>query len=238
MPILTTGRFKRLVGAKQALPADTVLRKDVFTLVEQLEDRVIRFTISTAAIDRERDSISIEGWDLSAYKQNPVVLWAHDAYELPVGRCTEIGTDGGALRASVEFVPADMPCVGPKAEAILRMCRTGFLSTTSVGFRPLEYELAKDRMDEDDWFPPFNFLRQELMEFSIVTIPCNPEALIDPAERMELIVPPRAPAADQELAAAEAIQRQMDEQAALAVLQASRRERERRQRQARLVALA
>ena len=225
MPVLTSHRFKSLVRAKEALPADVVLRKDAFTLVEQLDDRVVRFTISTAAIDRERDSVAVEGWDLDAYRQNPVVLWAHDGYELPIGRCVEIGTDGAALRASVEFVPADMPCVGAKAEAVLRMCRTGFLSTTSVGFRPLEFELAKDRMDDDDWFPPFNFVRQELMEFSIVTIPCNPEALIDPAERRELILPPVAPVPDQALAAAAAEQKRLEEEARVTRLAADRARR-------------
>ena len=224
MPILTSQRFKSLVRREQALPVDTLLRKDSFTLVEQLEDRVVRFTISTAAVDRERDSVSVQGWDLDAYRQNPVVLWAHDGSELPVGRCVEIGDDGVALRASVEFVPADMPLVGPKAEAILRMSRTGFLNATSVGFRPLEFELAKDRMDEDDWFPPFNFIRQELMEFSIVSIPCNPEALIDSAERRELVVPPGTPSPEQELAA-EAVRRQLEEQARVTRLSADRARR-------------
>ena len=212
---LPLSRFKSAVRRGETIQADTLIRKDVFTTVEDLEDRKVRFTISTGAVDREDDVVSVDGWVLDAYRQNPVVLWGHDAWDLPIGRCVELGSDGAALKATVEFVPADMPCCGPRAEAVLRMCRTGFLSATSVGFRPLEFEMAKDRMDEDDWFPPFNFLRNELLEFSIVSIPCNPEALIEPGERRDLIVPPPAPAAtpaeDVALAQAAAVQRARDQ---------------------------
>jgi hypothetical protein len=71
--------------------------------------------------------------------------------------------------------------------------------------------MAKDRMDEDDWFPPMNFLRNELLEFSIVSIPCNPEALIEPGERRgapaPVVEPTPAPVDDVALAAAAAVQR-------------------------------
>ena len=219
-------RFKAAVRRGETVQSDALIRKDVFTTVEDLEDRKVRFTISTGAVDREDDVVAVDGWVLDAYRQNPVVLWGHDAWDLPIGRCVELGNDGAALKATVEFVPADMPCCGQRAEAVLRMCRTGFLSATSVGFRPLEFEMAKDRMEEDDWFPPFNFLRNELLEFSIVSIPCNPEALIEPGERRDLVTPPATPVAvpadDVALAAAAAVQRARQE----------------RQRRARLMAIA
>ncbi len=222
---LSLGRFKSAIRRGEAVQSDALIRKDVYTTVEELEDRRVRFTISTGTPDREDDVVSIDGWVLDAYRQNPVVLWGHDAWNLPIGRCVELGSDGAALKATVEFVPADMPVVGPLAEAVLRMCRTGFLSATSVGFRPLEYEMAKDRMDDEDWFPPMNFLRNELLEFSIVSIPCNPEALIEPGERRELVVPPPAPVAVP-----------VDD-AALAAAGAAQRARQDRQRRARLLAV-
>ena len=36
----------------------------------------------------------------------------------------------------------------------------------------------KDR-GADDWFPGIDFEEQELVELSIVTVPANPEALVD-----------------------------------------------------------
>jgi Caudovirus prohead serine protease len=174
-------RFKSVLKRGE-LPGLVTVRKQSAAIIEPLPGRQLRFTISTGAIDRDNDAVSVNGWDLRAFSRNPVVLWSHDADELPIARCIEIGVVGDALKAVADFAPAEMPIVGELAEAVLRMCRTGFLSATSVGFRPLEFELAKDRDDdEDSWWPPINFLRQELMEFSIVSIPANPDALIDPA---------------------------------------------------------
>ena len=178
--------FKRLIKDGSPLPGQTVLRKPLFSTAEVLGERQVRYTISTGTVDRQNDTVSVTGWDLTAFLLNPVVLWGHDARSLPIGRCVDIANDGAALKAVVEYVPSDMPVVGELAEAVLRMSRTGFLSATSVGFRPLEYEFAKDRDDDDSWWAPLDFIRQELLEFSIVTIPANPEALIDPDERSEL----------------------------------------------------
>ena len=179
-------RFKGMVR-RGLEPGSLVLRKPIVSVVENqpTETRRVLYTISTAAIDREKDSIRQDGWVLDAYLTNPVVLWGHRSTDLPIGRCVDIDLSTGSLRAMVEYVPADMPEVGAKAEAVLRMSRTGFLSATSVGFRPLKFEVATDRDDEDSWWPPVNFLSQELMEFSVVSIPANPEALIDPAERVQ-----------------------------------------------------
>jgi len=179
-PRASLQRFKSLARAGKAQAATPLLSKSVVSTVGAVQDRTVRFVISTAGVDRDLDTVALEGWDLTAYRRNPVVLWGHDADELPIGKCTEIGVTDGALRAVVEFVPADMPVVGDRAEAVLRMCRDGFLSATSVGFRPLEWKITEDpERGADDWMPGFDFLRQELMEFSIVSIPANPEALME-----------------------------------------------------------
>ena len=55
----------------------------------------------------------------------------------------------------------------------------GFLSATSVGFRQLTWDFTEDEeRGADDWWPGIVFHTQELVEFSIVTVPANPEALI------------------------------------------------------------
>lgn len=143
-----------------------------------VDDRVVRFTISTGAVDRDNDVIDQRGWQLEHYRRNPVVLWGHDSRSLQnvIGRCVEIGVVGGALKAAVEFAPTET------AEAALRLCRAQFLNATSVGFRPLEWEFTSDKArGADDWFPGIDFRKQELLELSIVAIPANPEALIDRA---------------------------------------------------------
>src|SRR3979490_2369715 len=45
--------------------------------------------ISTEVTDRAGEIVKQDGWDLTHYKNNPIVLWGHDYYSLPIGVCTE-----------------------------------------------------------------------------------------------------------------------------------------------------
>jgi HK97 family phage prohead protease len=188
MSVMQLRHFKRMVkdGAR---PRDALLYKQLVSAAETMGDRLVRYTITSDTVDRQNDVVSIDGWDLTPYKSNPVVLWGHQASNLPIGKCVELTQVGNALKAVVDYVPMDMPVVGQLAEAVLRMSRGGFLSATSVGFRALDYEVAEDRDDGESWWAPLNFLRQELLEFSNVTIPANPDALIDPDERLAGLSP-------------------------------------------------
>jgi len=133
------------------------------------EDGKYTFAISTGSVDRERDTLAVEGWDLASYRRNPVVLWAHDYSGLPVGRAESVLARSGQLIARMEFVPGE---VHPFAETVRQLVDGGFLKATSVGFRPLEWVFNEERMG-------FDFKKQELLEFSIVPVPANPEALVE-----------------------------------------------------------
>lgn len=133
------------------------------------ETRTIRFTISTAGVDRDNDSIAAGGWDLRNYQKNPVVLWAHQYDQLPVGRAKNLRIENDTLVADAEFVSGD---VYPFAETVFRMLKAGFLGSTSVGFKPKDFTYNEKRQG-------FDFSTQELLEFSIVPIPANPDALMD-----------------------------------------------------------
>lgn len=179
--------FKRNVKRGER-PRDARLRKSVTITASRVGDRTFRFTISTANIDRDQDTISVTGWDLTGFIRNPVVLWAHGLDPTvgtwPIGRAFDVGPDGGVMRASVEFDPADMPMTGAAAEACVRKLSVGSLAAVSVGFRPLDYSVSDDPgRDPTGWMPGIDFRRQELLEFSVVSVPANSEALVvQPAE--------------------------------------------------------
>jgi HK97 family phage prohead protease len=150
------------------VPADAVLRKQfVCEKAQAAADagRKRTFIISTAAVDRDNDSISPKGWNLDNYKKNPVVLFAHDYSSLPIAKCVNIKMAGGQLIADCEFADHEM------ASTVLRLVDGGFLNATSVGFRPTKYSLNETRKGVD-------YEEQELLEYSIVPVPANPEALI------------------------------------------------------------
>jgi HK97 family phage prohead protease len=150
------------------------VQKTYVGLNEPVNERQIKFTISTDEIDRDGDTIMQSGWDLSNYIRNPVVLLNHKSADLPVAKCVGIGVKNGALKATIEFVPQVFPIIGEIAESVYQLCKNGFLNATSVGFRPLEWDWASD----DNNGVVFN--KQELLEFSIVSVPSNPAALIEP----------------------------------------------------------
>ncbi len=133
-----------------------------------LGDRTFRFTISTGDVDREGDRIDPRGWHLEAFKQNPVTLWAHDHRIPPIARTTDIGVAGDRLTAVVQFPPPD---VHPFADSIHNLIAQGFLSSASVGFRPIRKTINTERGGWD-------FHEQELLEWSIVGIPALPQAVI------------------------------------------------------------
>lgn len=139
------------------------------------DSRTLTFTISSPAVDRMGDTIAIAGWKLDNYRKNPVVLWGHDAGDFPVAKSNKIWIEGDKLKSEAEFIPADNPATGKHADGILQLYKGGFLSATSVGFQPLKYAFTDDPKRRFG----IDFLEQELLEYSLVTVPANAEALIE-----------------------------------------------------------
>lgn len=154
------------VGEAPAIRAsfDTTVKADG-------ESRSLTFTISTASVDRMGDTIAVDGWKLENFRKNPVVLWAHDSSSLPVARASNVRVEDGKLVASAEFTPPGMARFN---DTVFDMLKAGFLSATSVGFAPLKYAFTDDPQRRYG----IDFMEQELLEFSVVPIPANAEALI------------------------------------------------------------
>lgn len=151
---------------------------DVVKQVGDKDSRKFRFTISTASVDRDGDTINPKGFDLKSFKKNPVVLFGHDSSRPPVGRASDIKVEDGSVKATVEFMDNDIDTSG-FSDMIFRMIRGGFLKATSVGFLPKDFDISEDPDRNSGFFPGIDFNKQELLEFSIVPVPSNPEALID-----------------------------------------------------------
>jgi hypothetical protein len=117
--------------------------------------------ISTADQDRQGEVIDQNGWDLSHYKNNPVVLWGHNYTSLPIGVADSVDVKGGKLVASGRFAPES---ANPFAQQVRRLYDAKILRTTSVGFMARE-------MDGN------TITKAELLEFSFVPVPANPMAL-------------------------------------------------------------
>ena len=128
------------------------------------------FVASTGAVDRHGDTVAADGWRLDGYRENPVVLWAHDYRQPAIGRADAVWSDGRALLARLEFAPTEF------AGQVERLYRQGYQRGVSVGFRPLRFEERRDPVNGA--FLGIRFLEQELLEISAVPVPANGDALL------------------------------------------------------------
>ncbi len=139
-----------------------------------------RRSVTIAANNRARATpeLDLRGLRFDNYRRNPVVMWAHDAVGrspsggLPIGRTLSIGraTDGGIV-AEFEFLDDD-----PFAQRIRNAWDKGFLQAASISWLPLESRPAANGGLRD--------IRSELLEWSIVPVPADPDALRESHRRM------------------------------------------------------
>lgn len=103
--------------------------------------------------------------DVTQYMRNPVVLFGHDYASPPVARTVSLTTSESGITARFIFPERG---ISARADEIHALWDAQFLSAVSVGFIPLEW--AQDATDP-------TITKSELLEFSIVPVPANQEAL-------------------------------------------------------------
>lgn len=140
------------------------------------DERTITALVSTEAIDRDHEVLSISGWQLKNYRKNPVVLFAHKYSEPPVAKSLWVKKDPDGLLAKMQFAETDF------ANDIYRMYKEKFMKAFSVGFIPFE---VKDYSEEEQEAgePRRRYLKQDLLEYSCVPVPANPEAVVQAMEK-------------------------------------------------------
>ena len=136
------------------------------------DDRTATFVASDETVDRYGDVVSAKGWDLANFRRNPVFLWMHSQYQ-PIGRVKKIGVEGDKLMATVKFFdPGD----SKMADDLWKLVKKRHLRAVSVGFTAEEKNIEPIR-DENETTTGYRFLKQELLELSLVAVPANPNAL-------------------------------------------------------------
>lgn len=146
-----------------------ILRKTYLaseTKVADGEDRTLVVKISTSTPDRSRDIVRPEGVQLDNYVKNPVVAFGHNYSGLSIGKTVDIQKVTEGIIAKVEFTPKG---VYPLADQLYEMYKGGFMNAWSIGFIPKKWVDKEDGgRDFQEW---------ELLEYSAVLVPDNPEAL-------------------------------------------------------------
>lgn len=120
---------------------------------------------STNSIDRHGEIVDNNGWDLKAFKKNPVILWGHDHTEPAIGVSKKTWVEGVGKKAKLMIQPV-LHDVTEKARAIKQLVEMGVIKSLSVGFKPIE---SKDGITFD---------KNELLEVSMVNVPANSDAMM------------------------------------------------------------
>ena len=143
------------------------------TDIQKKDNLSMSFVASTPTADRYNDIISIDAWNLSSYKSNPIILFNHDPTALPIGK-GDVEIIDGKLLIDIHFDKKD-----PVAAEIGRKCKEGYLNAVSVGFSPLE-SIERSALPDDHEYKSNEgnyYTSVELLEVSVVTIPANSEAV-------------------------------------------------------------
>jgi len=145
------------------------------TTTEMLENRQVEFVISSEAVDSYDTVFKMDGWDLTRYESNPIVCYQHksgsDDPDNIIGT-SQVRVEDGKLIGLVTFEDV---ATNSKAEKVFRKIQAGTLRMASIGARPSEYRMGIEADGEDK--NVLYFTRQELMEWSVVSIGSNPDAL-------------------------------------------------------------
>jgi len=129
---------------------------------------IYTFVVSTPEIDRYGTVIVPSGIDYTAYLNNPIVLAQHEADEWPIGKCLGFAMNGENLEATLQIHR-----ITDEACEVADLVRNGYVNAVSVGIIPTEWE-EKNVDGETVTF----YTKSELVEFSIVSIPANRQALL------------------------------------------------------------
>lgn len=135
-------------------------------------ERTARFIASSTREDRYGDIIE-QSWDLNDFWKNPTFLWGHQSFSTPIGWVREFtpNNEQTLTRARVEFLPRGED---EFVDKLVRLTQMKAIRAVSVGFVPLE---AEERFDNDHHFMGYRFLRSQLIELSLCTVPANPDAV-------------------------------------------------------------
>ena len=135
------------------------------------EQMTIDMIGSTNKADRVGDVMKIEGIDIKNYLKNPVILQNHDYSKPAIGKALSVKVENGKLMFKIQFANTE------EGREWFYLYKNGFMSASSIGFIGKEYELNKDG--------GLTFFKSELLELSLVAVPCNPEAVIQLGKSLE-----------------------------------------------------
>ena len=132
---------------------------------------IFEIMITTEDQDRQGDFVRAAGGKIESYLRNPIVLFGHSYSDLPVARTLSLEIiPGRGIKAQFQFPPAG---TYDKADVIHSLFAEKFINAASIGFIPVT------AIPLDSKYPlgAQDYIEWELLEWSLVSVPANQDAL-------------------------------------------------------------
>lgn len=140
------------------------LKQFIFeTKVLDETNRIIEMIGSDESSDRVGDRMFMNGVVLDNYLKNPIILPNHDYQSQAIGKSIAVNTVGNKLIFKIQFADTVL------GNEWFYLYANKFMNASSIGFIGLE----QNPNDQGG----YDFTKWELLELSLVTVPCNPNAI-------------------------------------------------------------
>ena len=138
--------------------------------------RIVAAVITTDAIDRDAEVVLPEGLSFNDYRKNPIVLFAHCGDRI-VGKSLSQRMEKGKIVAETQFAETE------DGDMVWSLVKQGILRGVSIGmnWRTLKTRspTTKEFESRPDWAGCESIIEAaEVLEYSFVSIPANPDALV------------------------------------------------------------
>jgi len=137
-------------------------------ILEKSSNNSYDLVASDETKDRDGEVILADGWELTEFRKNPIMLWGHNSFETPLGSFSKIRVEEKALRMRASFADTEK---GKEAKALVD---GGHLKTFSVGFGDIIRDEKKSEI----------ITKATLYEVSLVNIPSNPNATFEKSAKL------------------------------------------------------
>jgi len=141
------------------------------------DERTEKSIITTECVDRDEEIVLSKGLDFEEFKQNPVVLFMHDPTKV-VGRCQWVKADKGKVVAKTQYAKTEL------GDEVWELVRSGMLRGKSIGMDGMTVKrrdiTPQDVRKNNAWAGAKTVIEgATIHEYSVVSIPANPEALTE-----------------------------------------------------------
>jgi len=139
--------------------------------------------ISSDKKDYSDEVVLPTGLDLSHFRQHRRVLYNHDRSAPPVAECLWVKTYKNTLRAKTMYPEPKTEDAGPWFTSQLwGLVQAGLLNCKSIGFlprTPKREPTAEELKLRPDWEGAGIYDNAVLLEYSLVPVPCNVDAVVE-----------------------------------------------------------